>query len=772
LAEGVGKGIPDLMKGALGMGAGGAGMAGPSAAPTTMQMGASTKDIPMILLADFETMDSVPSVDEQQDDPAQQDQQQFSDGDMSPSNFHNPNLEDSGAMGEDNARSDSSFQTGFASNSPGIERANMVMPLLMHYYHSNESGENDPVVKGLHEALEKENPGYLTQSSPESKAALEQMIHERKNPSARGVHAGIEQMLPGGAPTTGTLPGQAPVNPIQQPQMQTGACPTCGGVLGPDGSCPQCGNGNNGTMVPPTPQLGGGMTPMAAIAQHIATHQGPVTPEQIASVQEILVNTGRAEETPNVPLHPEQYAKEMAQIQQQPNIAPQIDPSQLQQTPPPAQPQAPGGMPVTDPSQAGGGGMPMQPMSSEHVADANTRVPRCPHCGSGSTSLDAPGDPTEADAGKGICHACHQFFDTGKESSVKTADANTMTPRCPDCQSGSTRVDSPGDPTGEGDEPSAFCPSCNLIFDPADPKPSKKASLVMAGEVDMPNPAMQHHEPHMKWADVGGKDLMAGQTYELHSSAFSVPTEIRIMNVKPDGLDVQLTGGVGNETGQPDFKISRQEAQMEKYEFVPTQSAQHSVEPDTTPGQSPEQVPPLDTTDQTPDSIPHTHTESSVDPSCQKCGSVVVDTRMESAEVTSHDCARCGEHWETQEIDHGTTANVDLSWLNQSEDDDFFSDRHMSMMQQTGDQSRSLGDIAKRDPRLQEIGQRLDANGMAREAGKTFSPSEKRELIDEHGSARNLEDLDLEGTHYTSRADWTGLANGGNVDDDHFLLGL
>jgi DNA-directed RNA polymerase subunit RPC12/RpoP len=412
-------------------------------------------------------------------------------------------------------------------------------------------------------------------------------------------------------------------------------------------------------------------------------------------------------------------------------------------------------------------------LSGLHRADANTRVPRCPHCGSGSTSLDSPGDPTEADAGKGICHACHQFFDTGKESSVRTADANTMTPRCPDCGSGSTRVDSPGDPTGEGDEPSSFCPSCNLIFDPADPKPSKKASLVLAGEVDMPNPAMQHHEPHMKWADVGGKDLMAGQTYELHSSAFSVPTEIRIMNVKPDGLDVQLIGGVGNETGQPDFKISRQEAQMEKYEFVPSASAQHSVEPDTTPGISPEQVPPLDTTDQTPDAIPHTHTESRVlDPSCQKCGSVVVDTRMESAEVTSHDCARCGEHWETQEVDPGTTSSVDLSWLNQSEDDDFFSDRHMSMMQQTGDQSRSLGDIAKRDPRLQEIGQRLDANGMAREAGKTFSPSEKRELIDEHGSARNLEDLDLSNTHYEARVDYTGLANGGNVDDDHFLLGF
>jgi hypothetical protein len=35
-----------------------------------------------------------------------------------------------------------------------------------------------------------------------------------------------------------------------------------------------------------------------------------------------------------------------------------------------------------------------------------------------------------------------------------------------------------------------------------------------------------------------------------------------------------------------------------------------------------------------------------------------------------------------------------------------------------------------------------------------------------------LEDLDLSNTHYEARVDYTGLANGGNVDDDHFLLGF
>lgn len=835
VGEEAAKGIGGLMKGALGMGSGG-GLGAPSPTPGLIQTG-STKDIPMILVADFETYDSVPSLDSQDDGQHGFDQKEFSDGDRSPSNFENPNMEDSGAMGEDNARSDSAFQTGFSSNSPGIERAHMIMPLLMHYYHSNESGERDPLVRGLHEALEQENPGYLTRSDP---AATQMMIDRHRNPSPIGVHAGVNmQQLPGGAPTTGTLPGQAPVNSIPQPQMATGTCPNCGGVLGPDGSCPQCGNGNNATMVPPTP-LGGAGVAMAGIAAHLgasyripcehcgndelrdmpyenggylqctacgrpqharptdvqteapaqsvdpwmdnepgsltfpehwartANHQGPVTPEQIAAVQEILINTGRAEECPNVPLHPEQYAKEMAEIQNQPNIAPQIDPSQLQQTPPPAMPQAPGGMPVTDPSQpGGGGGQPMQPMSSTHKADANTMVPRCPNCGSGSTSVDAPGEPSDGESEKGICHACQTIFDPTKEASTKIADANTMTPRCPRCDSGSTRVHAPGDPTTETDEPQGFCPSCGLIFDASDPKVSS-VSLVFAGEVEVANPMLQRDEPHMKWADVQGQDLMPGQTYELHSSAFSVPTEIRIMNVKPDGLDVQLTGGVGNATGQPDFKISRQEAQLEKYEFVPIGDAPHSVEPDTTPGISPEQVPPIETTDETPEVTPHT--QSSVeDTSCQKCGSVAVDTRMLSPEITAHDCVRCANHWETKDEDPGTTASVDLSWIRESDNDDIFSDRHQAMME-VGSGSRNLADIAAKDNRLQEIKARLDANEKL--AGKYFSQSEKRALIDETGTARNLEDLELSGTHYKTPADWTGKANGANVDDDHFALGL
>jgi hypothetical protein len=47
-------------------------------------------------------------------------------------------------------------------------------------------------------------------------------------------------------------------------------------------------------------------------------------------------------------------------------------------------------------------------------------------------------------------------------------------------------------------------------------------------------------------------------------------------------------------------------------------------------------------------------------------------------------------------------------------------------------------------------------------AGADFSPREQREFINESGTARNLERLDLSGTHYTTQDDL----------DDSFLLGM
>ncbi len=85
--------------------------------------------------------------------------------------------------------------------------------------------------------------------------------------------------------------------------------------------------------------------------------------------------------------------------------------------------------------------------------------------------------------------------------------------------------------------------------------------------------------------------------------------------------------------------------------------------------------------------------------------------------------------------------------------------------------SRSVGAIAQRDNRLQLIKEKLDHNAQERTAGKKFSPREQREFIEEEGTARNADKLELGGTHYETR--YLGpKANGENVRDADLFLGL
>src|ERR1039458_435206 len=773
-------------------GAAGGGNAAGGLTPAPNQFTFGSTDIPMLMLADFETALSVPSVDEQHDNPEDQDQKQFHDGDHSPSNMRNPNLEDSGAMGEDNARSDSSNYTGFAENSPGIKRMNMMMPLLMHYHDSPESGENDPMIRALHETLEKESPGYLNHEEPEGEGIMQQLLMQHKQPP-HGVHAGVN-MQPG-APAPGAAQGVPGVQQLVNQQQQgmgggtqgngMGACPQCGGAIGPDGSCPTCGQtaGSDlapgpGAIAPGAPGPAGpvqgqqGMPPMMAAhfgMTHMAATSGvPVTPEQIAAVQQHLVDHGRAEETPNVELHPEQYGKELAEIQQQQNVAPQVDPSQVV---PPQMPQAPqGAMPMPDPSQAGGGSqMPMQPMSSTKKADANNSVRRCPKCNSSSTSVEGLGDNTQdGSIGYAKCHACQNPW------SLKMNVSHS----------------------------------------------------IFADLVDLPNPVNHPmlEGPQMVWKDTNGEPLQEGATYEIHSPAFSVPDTVKVTRVKGDQLDLQLADGISMGGSEPDFKVSRKEAQLQDYKFVLVSQKEQSTEPDMTPGTAPSEVAPVETTDSGP-ADPHTsvasvHTANDPDndwhcksclrkgndfplpahcpecdssatiwnddpdddppeqershESCRKCGSTMVDDSMSSPDITLHECVPCGAIWETRDEFAGRESGVDLSWLNEDNNaKDFHADMERAQaMAAVGTGSRNIGDISARDPRLMAIKGVLAANGKQRIAGKSFTTNEKHALIDEYGVARNLDDLDLDGTHYESRFDLTGKASGDSVNPAHMVLGI
>jgi hypothetical protein len=505
--------------------------------------------------------------------------------------------------------------------------------------------------------------------------------------------------------------------------MVNGACPTCGQGFG---------QGQPQMAAPGAPS----MPPMTA------NHVGPVTPEQIEAVAQLLISQGRSGEVEIMKQNPQLYQQELGEITQNPQpSAPLVDPSQA--TPPSPMEGAPGAAPMPMPGGPGAGGQPMMPMSKfdEHIA----------------------------------------FW--------KDADANAQSPRCPKCNTASTETS-----TGADGSTWAQChtPGCHHTWELKDMIQEQKTSRAVWAELANPTTLdaagqnspvdRQHtHDPSMQWVDNTGAELMAGQTYELYSPAFSVPDIIRILDVKPDEISVQLVGQYSNPNDSQSgvFPISRQEAQLDKYEFVSydggDQSAESTEPPtggSTTPGL--DQPPPQETTDMRQDSYPSTHVTHVSDDVCMRCSSTDVYHEMSSPTRTMHQCFGCDHAWESEEHDEGHTAGVDLGWLMDDSNPLDFQSERMEAMERASSGSRSLSDIASKDARLQAIKQRLDANPKVTDklAGRQFTHGERRELIDETGRARNLGDLDLSNTHYDTRIDYTGKANEMNVPDEHLALGL
>lgn len=893
---------------ALGVGGGGGGEGG-GAAPYNGPLQQFAGVLGAFVESDYETPSSVPDVGVKHDDPEDVDQKEFNDQDKSPENPLNPNLQDSGASGEDEVRDNAGkpSQGQFTPESPAIQRMEMLMPLIEKYYHSDESGADDPMIKQLHEELETENPGYLNQADdqfaerymqnkkkPEhvhAKTADWQYDHDKicpkcQSPMQRRGAAGLTNMHPNGAwectnqrcwhmipgdeqqqldpqhpdpmmdnePGTLTIPEHwsgtvheaimppmqqgnlnaqqqvldpTGLNPSLQPSSQTppggaaqqGHCAHCGGVTGPDGSCPQCGAAGATPAAPlpggpsqiPHPQTFAHTDLLASLVDS-ANHQGPVTPEQIASVQQYLIQEGRVDEVPNVPMDPgnPEYAKILAEIQNNPIVPPTVTPEQQTQPPPP-QPAAPGGMPVPGMAPGEAGGRPMQPMSSflpeilswdedpdnESDLERRLREAECPKCG----GLE----PGEASGSADVC-SCDPPFHRRK----KTA-ADNIAPRCPKCGSGTTGV------IGDEDH-HARCHACQnvwkmegLLHDGDVGGETSRLALhddrPYGGQGEQANPvgvpaaeqAQQinqggDEDSSMTWEDTAGAPLRAGQTYQMINPSYSLPDLVRVERVKPDGLDVTLLGTFANDPSQADpnsltssTPISKEDADLQQLSFEPVNQTADDQGHEPPPGSAAPgnaQVPPSgQTTDEQAASEPQMAAHSSIehDPDCPRCGHMEFTSSMITPEATEHSCYRCGHDWVTEEKDNTGLAqregwtNPNAEWLNEDDDaEDFLAGRREGMMQ-AAVQSRSLADVAEKDERLRAVHEHLTREGAERQqrlAGKHFTPREQRELIDEDGMARNGDLLELEGTHYTGRYDESGKANGENVRDADLFLGL
>lgn len=781
------------------------------------------------------------------DDPQVIDQHEFDDQSTSPNqNNPEPSGEAGGAFtdvsnpGNDVAGTGVD-KPGFNDDSPGLERARLLVPLLQHYHNSEESGANDPMIRELHELLEKEAPGYLDGVGPEHAHAYETWLAQQREPDA--VHAKTADWS--------TVPDTRDVRDFSQPSFAPGMgltqqpggglpgvgaqgkCPYCGGVQTADGSCPQCGaqaplGGGQQTTMPQMQSHPGmspaGVAPTQTVAPggyraHVAAGdtQGPQTPEQILAVQDYLHQNGRDQEIPLVKDQPFLFTRELAEIAQRANVAPQLPPGAA-----PAQPpmdpsammgqQAPGGMPP---------GMP--PPMAHTAADSIAR--RCPLCNSGTTGvINHKGDNR--------CHSCSYVWN--------------------DPQMVMERMAAPMSPMTED--------SSNVVDVPA------------ADQQQMMDPE-QEQDTSMTFQDVNGQQLIPGSQYEMHSSNYMVPDIVRVDQVKPDEIIVTTIGEFQGDPNAPDtpdapkrqtgyqHPVSAQTVkeygvtfqpmdandsgagdqslqeysdqsqgpvhtepsavqsnfQVEAYggpmadidprgqfqigEQVVYQSMGGASEQGTivgfqasgyTPGDPFVQnrfgqvkaisrqdiqpaIQPANPLAVQPGNPLHANVEEEQPTDrCPVCTSSHVASLMSSPTKEFHECYRCGNSWETIAASVEAGPDPTRDWLMADDpDDDFFANfERVQAMQAAGEQSRDIQSIASNDSRYQAIKQRLNENKMAREAGRKFSPREQRDFIDERGSARNSDLLDLEDTHYSLKDDWETKGNAFNVPEEHLFMGL
>ncbi len=806
---------------ALGLGNSGGGAGGGGTAPYQSPLQQFTHVLAAFVESDYETPSSVPDIGVKHDDPEDVDQKEFNDQDKSPENPKNPNLQDSGASGEDQVRKDMGkpSQGQFSPDSPAIRRMEMLMPLIEKYYHSEESGANDPMIKQLHEELEAEVPGYLSQADEE---AAERYMQSRKQPHEH-VHATVHKaimppMQQGNLQAQQQALDPTGLNPSQQPQApssavppggaaQQGHCSKCGGVTNPDGSCPQCGaQAQAGSQLPggpsvaPNPQTFAHTDLLASLVDS-ANHQGPVTPEQIAAVQQYLIQQGRVDEVPNVPLDPgnPEYAKILAEIQQNPETVPTVTPEEQTQPPAP-QPAAPGGMPVPGMAPGEAGAQPMQPMSSflpdffaadgddEDEEDTLTEWER-KMVQDGKAKRD----------GSGIV-LFNPDMHTPPEKESKTA-ADNIAPRCPKCGSATTGI------IGDQDH-HAKCHACHNIWKMGDvfsdenygqtavAKVALRDDRPYGGQGEQANPvgvpaADQSQQTNqgndedssLTWQDTAGAPLKAGQTYQMINPSYSLPDLVRVERVKPDGLDVTLLGTFANDPSQHDpntltssTPISKEDADLQQLSFEPVNQNADDQNNEPPPGSAAPglaQIPPSgQTTDEHAAQEPEMATHASVhDDDCPRCGHREFTSAMITPEATEHNCFRCGHDWVTEEKPMEYEAGVDLSYIMEDEDAEDFSQRRIEMAR-AGAQSRSLAEVAEKDDRLRAVRGYLTREGKERQerlAGKHFTPREQRELIDEDGEARNSDLLDLAGTHYKTSYEQDRVDPGRVRDSDLFL---
>jgi DNA-directed RNA polymerase subunit RPC12/RpoP len=277
------KAAPSLLGHALGQGMFGGG-GGAAAAPAQAAPLGGADERPLEMVASGGIPTEFPKDTE---DPEKVDPKEHNDGDHQ--NFQNDiSVNDMGGTASPGA------------STPGLEALEMLLPLVVHYAESPESGMDHPLIAALHGLLGQE--GHL--DGPEDPQAVLQVIEHVK----------------GGKPADDSS------------------------------SLPTDDNADGAHDEPRTD------APAHPDHKQASGHQGPTNPEQIAAVQQLLMDQGRADEVPNVPMQPWQYANELAQLAQHegpPKDMSQTQPQPVQEEAPPEDTMPMPGMTAPPPGQFG-----------------------------------------------------------------------------------------------------------------------------------------------------------------------------------------------------------------------------------------------------------------------------------------------------------------------------------------------------------------------------------------------------------------------------------
>lgn len=762
--------------------------------------------------APYESPGSVPNMPVDHD-PEHVDTQEFNDGDMSPA-FNNPNKDDAGAgmarsVGEDAVNQ----KLEFRHDGDGVNTAELLLPKILEYLHSDKSALEDPQIRALHEQLDKEMPGYIDQADPNAEEVhklLESLKHQSSHlgysgeammPAAQNPQADFiqqaqrlieyyrsigdeqsarmyEQMIQQAqghmqmaaktaAPVYQTTP-MAPGQMVMGPQQQTlpmpgtfqnpvqpggmpvsGKCTNCGGVLNADGSCPQCGASaganQQGNLEQPGHLQTPGIMPSPYAQRSAADHQGPITPEQQKVFADYLIQQGRNDEVAAMMQNPALYAEEWAQFINKSTQPPTVDPSEQ----PPAPPQ-----PQMDPSQMGqmpvpGMSMPQPTASADTVGDkGNPR--RCPTCHSATTTpMNSNGDMR--------CHRCGNIWQAEVMEDHPVVSRNWQITALRD-----------------------------QLQEATAPRQEPNPVATDAADATAPGDREQQQDSSLSWQSSDGTPLQIGGTYEMHNPGYAIPDIVKVQQVKPDSIVVTMEGQYNAPSDQQDpndpaytHEISLQEAQTEGLTFNSVDSGEGDQEQsqdnnaqdgigqtvNTQPVEQPHGDFPLHA--KVAEQAPHSETLP-ID-KCPKCDYGHVTSSYLNPETVQYECFRCANQWVVKDVDEDVTLDEDSrAWLNGGDDDSDpigFDPRALAMS--SVGQGRNIHDIAKKDPRLAEIRERLNKN-----AGAKFSPREQKKFIDEEGTARNADLLDLEGTHYVESGFDNSKARPDRVNDNYLGLGL